>query len=286
MTSGNPVVVWAITAFASGGMIFMGVFALALYMFRRKDRYSSAIEENELLNSLHKSKSDFLNDLNHELRTPLSIITSGVSYANRLLERNGDIEQVRETLDAARDEALHIGRMLDGMTTMAALSDKVDNRERLNLAGVILCVAEGFRRRLESYGVELRITIEPDLPDVFVEREQFGHVILNLMTNAVRYTHFGAVTVSVALSHPRVVVTVADTGEGIAPMLLPTLFESGKSGESGRGNGLYVCKSVVEAHGGVITVESELHIGTKVTFTVPVYGGQEAGHGKKRDPKL
>ena len=260
--------------FANIGVV-TGSFFVIVHTVMLCERITRALDESELLNSLHKSKSDFLSDLNHELCAPLSVITSTIAYAKKMIEINGDMQKAREMLDTACSEALRAGRMIDGMSTMAERNNKVGNRQRLALAEIVREVVEPFRWRLESFGVEFRLMIAQDLPDVFVEREQFIRVIFNLLKNAVRYTRYGSVHVSVWLEGQRVSVLVSDTGEGIAPDLLPRVFELGGIGKSGAGCGLYVCKKVVEAHGGEITITSEPDEGTRVVFTVPVYGGQE-----------
>jgi len=99
-----------------------------------------------------------------------------------------------------------------------------------------------------------------------------------LLSNAANHTQNGEIALTADFSDGYISVSIADTGEGIDPELLPRIFERGVSGRGGTGYGLVICKTVIEAHGGVIKAESEPGKGTTVTFTVPVYGGQEAGH--------
>jgi signal transduction histidine kinase len=103
-------------------------------------------------------------------------------------------------------------------------------------------------------------------------------VLANLLSNAADHTQDGHITLAAHLAGKYITVSVTDTGNGIEPEFLPNVFERGVSGRGGTGYGLYICKTVVEAHGGTIEIESEPGKGTAVTFTVPVYGGQEAGH--------
>jgi signal transduction histidine kinase len=100
------------------------------------------------------------------------------------------------------------------------------------------------------------------------------------MSNAAENLQGGKITVTAALNESGsfIIVRVKDNGSGIAPELLPRLFERGVSGRGGTGYGLFICKTIVDAHGGNIEIDSESNGGTTVTFTVPVYGGQEAGH--------
>ena len=87
-------------------------------------------------------------------------------------------------------------------------------------------------------------------------------------------TQDGDITLEAFVEKNYITVCIRDTGEGVQPELLPRVFERGVSGKGGKGYGLSICKTIVEAHGGDIEVESEQGKGTAVTFTIPVYSGQ------------
>ena len=84
----------------------------------------------------------------------------------------------------------------------------------------------------------------------------------------------GEITLEAAAANNYITVVIRDAGKGIAPELLPRLFERGVSGKGGKGYGLSICKTIVEAHGGEIKIASEQGRGTTATFSIPVYGGQ------------
>lgn len=94
-------------------------------------------------------------------------------------------------------------------------------------------------------------------------------VLVNLCANASRHMNGGAVSVTVKQSGDMAEFTVADTGEGIDPELLPHIFERGVSGDGKSGLGLPICKEVIESFGGEISIESEQGVGTRVIFTLP-----------------
>ncbi len=230
--------------------------------------------DNAALDNLNRQKTEFLQDMNHELRTPLAVIATGITYA----KTRCDTQEACEALEIAHEEVLRVGRILDGMSQMSEMKEVAENRRRLNLAALLRESAETFRLRLEAQGTEICLNLEEELPDVFVERDKFARIIGNLLSNAAEYARGGRVTVSAALDHPFISVSVADTGEGVASEIFPAMFERGVSGRDGTGYGLYISKSIVEAHGGGISAESAPGKGCTVTFTVPVYGGQEEGH--------
>lgn len=238
--------------------------------------------ENESLERLSILKSNFFNDMSHELRTPLAIISTGITYADDEVKTDGNIEKARNALRDAKNETLRIGRMLDGMREVANMNEVAENRKRADLAALIRERTEAFRIRYENAGVDLFLEIDDNIPDVFIQTDKFTGVINNLLSNALEHTTDGNITVYAAASASFITVRVTDTGQGIAPEILPVIFERGVSGRGGTGYGLAICKSIIEAHGGQITAENRKGIygetiGASFKFTVPVYGGQEAG---------
>jgi signal transduction histidine kinase len=99
-----------------------------------------------------------------------------------------------------------------------------------------------------------------------------GQLVSNLLSNAGRHTKNGEITISLTQEGNRLITTVADTGEGIDPAMLPRIFERGASGDGSTGYGLSICKTVVETHGGEIRIESEPGKGTAARFTLPIRG--------------
>lgn len=136
---------------------------------------------------------------------------------------------------------------------------------------------EMFSLHLQKRGTTLTEEIAAGLT-VFGNADLLAQVMANLIQNAAAYTHLGEVTLRAEKKGQEVLVTVKDTGDGISPELLPHVFERGVS-TGGTGFGLYLCKMVVESHGGRIWIESEPGNGTAVTFALPVYEGQYGGEG-------
>src|SRR4029077_4374419 len=129
--------------------------------------------------------------------------------------------------------------------------------------------------QLESRGLRLVIDAAPDVPSVFADRAQIERVIINLLTNAARATPSGGtITVSAALRDGAVAFSVADTGAGIPRDYLPRIFEPfiqvPDSAAGGSGLGLTIPRRIVEAHGGQLTVQSDLGRGSTFTFAVPI----------------
>lgn len=265
------------------GMVFF-VFCYSLMISIEnaeiQRREEALAERNAMLDGLNRTKTEFLQDMSHEMKAPLTVIAAGIDAADMYI-RKGEAgrEKAESALDTVREETQRLGRMVKGMLDLATMSGIAENRKRVDFAALLERSAEASRLMLEKRNNALRVEIAPGLPDVFVEHDRFAQVMTNLLSNAADHTRDGQVSVTAERSDGLITVQVSDTGSGIESDLLPTVLERGVSGRGGTGYGLYICKTVVEAHGGTIQVESELGEGTAVTFTVPVYGGQEAIHG-------
>jgi signal transduction histidine kinase len=233
--------------------------------------------ENTTLARLNHMKDEFLQDLRHELQNPLTVISTGVESADVNIASGGDVSKTRKALEIVQDETLRLGRMVRGMIRLAEMTEEKESRKRADFAVLLKNSAEAFRPVLEKQNNKLSVNITPELPDVFVEVDKFKQVMTNLFSNVARHTHGGHITITAERDGAFNRVCLTDTGEGFDPEILRKVFERGVSGGDGTGYGLYLCKTVIEAHGGVIGIESEPGEGTAVTFTVPVYGGQDGG---------
>ena len=233
--------------------------------------------ENAMLEILSQSRGEFLQNMSHEMKTPLTVIASGIDFADMQIKENNVIV-AEDVLASIREETQRLGRIVSGMLSLSALSGSGENRRRVNFSALLKTCAETFMVMLEEQNNELKTTIAQGMPDVFIESDLFIQVISNLFTNASQHTKNGQVSLSASFDARYISVCVSDSGTGVAPEILPKIFERGTSGSGSTGFGLFISKAIVEAHGGTITVESETGKGTQVSFTVPVYSGQEAGH--------
>jgi len=258
-------------------LILSQCLILSISYTETKRREEEFAEQNRLLDSFNRAKTNFLQDMSHEMKTPLAIIAAGIDFTDSILrEDNVDIKEARETLGSIQEETQRIGRMVSGMIEMASMDDSSGKRCRVDFAMLLKNSVEAFRITLPDKN-RLRLEIAPGLPDVYVESDGFNQVITNLLTNSVTYSQ-GDISITANLNGKYITVQIADTGESIPPGLLDNVFRRGVSGTGGTGYGLYICKTIVEAHGGEIEMQSNPGDGTTVTFTVPVYGGQEGAH--------
>jgi two-component system, OmpR family, sensor histidine kinase BaeS len=212
-------------------------------------------------------------DIAHELRTPLSII---LGYTEALSD--GKLQGKPAIYDAMYGEAQLLSHLVDDLRTLS-LADAGE----LTLNRTLMPAGECIERTVASHGelaaqrgVRLDMELGPHLPMVEADRERIAQVLANLVSNALRYTpEGGVITLSAEAADDRVLLRVSDTGPGIEPEHLPFVFRRFYRADDARpangesGLGLAIAKSLVEAHGGTIQVQSEPGHGATFTVALP-----------------
>ena len=234
-------------------------------------------EQNHILERASRAKTEFLSNTSHEMRTPLTVISVNVQTVAEILEDMGEAVrdgEATELLQNAQQEIMRLARMVGGTLTLAAISENTD-RQALDFSTLLRSSVEMFSLHLQKGGNTLTEEIAGGLT-VFGNADLLAQVVANLLQNASAYTRQGKVNLTAQKSGHDILVSVKDSGDGISAELLPHVFERGVS-TGGTGFGLYLCKTVVESHGGRIWIESEPGNGTTVSFALPTYEGQLGG---------
>jgi signal transduction histidine kinase len=239
------------------------------------------------LEQASKNKSEFLANMSHELRTPLNAI---IGFSDVLLQGlSGPLNPKQlEYLTDIRGSGAH---QLSLINDILDLSKVEAGRMELELGPVSVpeAIAAGItlvHERAVSHGIALDSAVAPDLPLIQADGRKLKQVMLNLLTNAVKFTPAGGrVTARADASNGEIVISVSDTGVGIDPADQERIFaefeqtQHGKDAEEGTGLGLTLCKKLVELHGGRIWVESELGVGSRFTFALPIRLPEKATSG-------
>ncbi|MCL2066473.1 MAG: HAMP domain-containing histidine kinase [Treponema sp.] len=234
-------------------------------------------EQNTVLDHASRAKTAFLANTSHEMRTPLTIISVNVQTVMEILEDMGGVLKDKEAgklLETAQDEIMRLARMVGGMLNLTSMSESAE-KEMVDFTALLTSSAEMLRLSLQRSGNSLVTGIEAGL-SVFGSADLLAQVLTNLIQNAGQHTKDGTINLSAARNSGVITVTIADNGSGIPENLLSQVFERGVS-DGGTGFGLYLCRTVVESHGGRIWIESRYGSGTSVFFTLPVYEGQYGG---------
>ena len=256
-------------------------FALSVCLFLHfrlyNEQQKKLNEQNIILEQVSRAKSEFLSNSSHEMRTPLTVISVNVQTVIDILnDLSVKTPEADELLQNAQSEVMRLARMVGGMLALASISESTE-RKKLDLSTLLQNGAEMLRLNIQKGGNILETTIESGLK-VFGSADLIVQVITNLLQNAGSHTKNGKISLNAVTSGKEITITVKDSGTGISETLLPHIFERGVSGSGGTGFGLYLCKLVVESHGGRIWAESQIDKGTILGFTIPSYEGQFGGN--------
>jgi two-component system phosphate regulon sensor histidine kinase PhoR len=236
------------------------------------------LSDRSALRAAERMRTDFVANASHELRTPLATI---IGYAETLVDEGPVDRQTRNKFGATiQSEARRMLRIVEDLMSLSRIeADRYRAPdEQIDLGEVVRIAVEHAATLAERRGCSLESSIEPDLPMVLGDFGQLLQLADNLIGNAIRYgcTDKGCTAkIAVRGEDHRVVLSVGDEGEGIAPEHLPRLTErfyradSARSRESGgTGLGLAIVKHIVERHRGTLEIQSEPGRGTKVSVSL------------------
>jgi GAF domain-containing protein/CheY-like chemotaxis protein/HAMP domain-containing protein len=257
--------------------------AVALDNARSYERERQALNE---LRELDRLKSQFLANMSHELRTPLNSI---IGFSRVILKGiDGVITPLQEQdLNAIYNSGQHLLGLINDILDLSRIeAGKMElTFDQLNLIDLINGVMSTVNGLIKDRPIQLEQDVPADLPLVKADGTRVRQVLLNLLSNAAKFTESGSITVharlvdgqGAAAVEPHVAVSVVDTGPGIAPTDQAKLFEpfsqvdaSPTRKTGGSGLGLAISRQLIEMHGGQIWVESEVGHGSTFTFTLPV----------------
>jgi signal transduction histidine kinase len=244
-----------------------------------KEKESILEKANEELKSLDRLRDEFINIAAHELRTPIQPILTLTEIIRSKIE---DTQQ-RELLDSVIRNAKRLHRLTEDILDISRLESQTLklNKEQFNLNDLISNVVQDYRNQIEKDDNNITLLYESKKDiNFFVEADRYRitQVISNLLNNAIKFTKEKG-TVSVKLekkeenNQQEVLVSVKDSGTGIHSDILPRLFSKfATKAEKGTGLGLFISRSIVEAHGGKIWGENNIDgKGAKFSFTLPLF---------------
>ncbi|HSI51290.1 MAG TPA: response regulator [Ideonella sp.] len=239
--------------------------------------YEEARRRAEALAEIDRAKTAFFSNVSHEFRTPLTLMLGPLED---VLARPGGPKAVDHgTLAVVHRNAMRLLRLVNSLLDFSRIeAGRLQaSFEPTDLAALTTDLASVFRATIERAGLALQVDCPPLPAAVQVDREMWEKIVLNLLSNAFKFTHAGQVSVGLVAQDGMAVLTVADSGIGIAPDELPRVFERfhrvrGAQGRSfeGTGIGLALVRELVRQHGGEVTVESQPGRGSAFTVRVPL----------------
>lgn len=233
------------------------------------------LEDVTHLRQIDRLKSEFIANASHELRTPLTSVQMGVHL---LLEGAvGDLnDRQTEVLSACREDCERLDKLMRDLLDLSRIEagESHPTPKRIRTRDFIINATEGLRAQVEAKGLSFDVLIPIGLPDVTVDPSQIERVLANLVVNAIRYTKQGGIRIGSETRGNYIAVSVSDTGTGIPQEYLPHIFDKFVQvpgvATGGAGLGLAISRLIIEAHGGQISAQSQLGLGSTFTFTLPV----------------
>ncbi len=251
-----------------------------------------AEKASKVAEKANEAKSAFLSTVSHELRTPLTSVLGFAKIINKRLndkifpivdqsdpKTGKTVNQISENLQVVISEGERLTHLINDVLDLAKIeAGRMEwSQENVSLAEVAERAIAATTSLFEQKEIKLVKKIDPNVSDIIGDADKLIQVVINLFSNAVKFTEKGNVTCSVSQKNNEVVVSISDTGIGIAPEDYGAVFEQFKQvgGDTltdkpkGTGLGLPICKEIVEHQGGRIWVESKVGKGSTFSFSLP-----------------
>ncbi|MCD6145009.1 MAG: HAMP domain-containing histidine kinase [Methanosarcinales archaeon] len=290
---GTMAIAVASTILLSDAMLLLGIWLITLILLgyagynmqkrtpdeeveleRASERINELVTENSELKQVDLDKNEFFARTIEELRIPLTSIDGHVELLRD--QHLGRItKQQKDSLDAINHEIDRITRMIIDIIELTNLETGNISlkKERISFSDIIDNVTEYMQPTTELKGIRLVKEISPDLPAILGDPERLTHAFTNIISNAIKFTSDGSISITADARDRELLVSVSDTGTGIPDDAVDKIFDrfyKVDAASNGTGLGLSTAKAIVELHGGRIWAESKKGEGSTVRFTVPV----------------
>jgi len=235
--------------------------------------------------SLEEERDEFISVVSHELRTPIAISEGNISNAMFIVEKTGDIESVKKALKEAHNQVLFLADMINDLSTLSRAERGVlkVEPETINVHDLIKELASNYTPQATAKNLKLKLEIDPKLEILSSSKLYVREVLQNFITNAIKYTQRGSVTLGAKVRKTGVEFYVIDTGIGIGKSDQDRVFdkffrsEDYRTRESnGTGLGLYVTAKLARLIHAEISLKSELNHGSTFTIFIPDLAPEQA----------
>jgi len=269
------------------GTLRQHFFAVTVASVRAAENSGAVIVLHDVtdLRNLERVRRDFVANVSHEFRTPLTAIQG---FSETLLAGAIDDPENRvKFLEIIQEHSRRLARLTEDLLMLSKMdADRLDLEiRRLSVSQFVQGCVESAQRTAAEKDLRISVNLQDRLPDIAADRRRLAEVLQNLLDNALQYTPSGGqIMVSASADGNEVTITVSDTGIGIPQVDQPRIFErfyrvdAARSREvGGTGLGLSIAKHLVEVHGGRIWVASEIGQGSQFHFTVPTFDSDRTG---------
>ncbi|VFJ13138.1 ATP-binding protein [Candidatus Nitrosocosmicus franklandus] len=266
---------------------FVNIIALAIsgirFTLNLKERNELIQKQYEKIKESEKLKDEFINIAAHELRTPIQPI---LALSIFLYKKNGNIDEYKEHLEIIIKNSKRLQKLSEEILDAARIESRTLslNLEKFDIIPVLHTMIRDYTNQIGDTNVTIDLyyeNVQIDLNKgvngskhslvVYADKDRIHQVLSNILINAIKFTEKGNIEVGVKRGEDRIFIRVRDSGEGINKNVLSRLFNKfNTSSPSGTGLGLYICRNIIEAHGGRIWAENNKESkGATFTFTLP-----------------
>jgi PAS domain S-box-containing protein len=220
-------------------------------------------------------KSTFISVVSHELKTPVALIKGYVGTLRRK-DAKWDAKIIEDSLEVIEDEADRLAEMIDNLLDASRMQAGGFELNAMDFSLPLLAERLSKRFQTQTNIHTIEIDFPPDFPIVVGDEDRIAQVMYNLVSNAIKYSPKGGlICISGEAKEDEIIVSVRDEGQGIAPADIPRIFdrfyraETAQRKTKGAGLGLFLAQAVIEAHNGIIWVDSRYTNGARVCFSLP-----------------
>jgi len=258
--------------------MILGYFIVSSMMiaieWTRKIKDRKIEEQRKQLVELNRAKRQLFASMSHEMRTPLTVMSTYAQFAVEEIRENGANEQTLADLATISSEAKRLAEMADGTLKILLSESETPLDEQKNtsvdIGEISSFIARFFEPIAKRNGCTLNIKINQNIPRVPGNTGALTQLLWNLLQNVIIHSQCKNIYLAVEASGLDVTITVKDDGCGIDADILPYIFERGKSKKSGSGIGLSICREIAQRYSGDISINSSS--GTGTTVTVKLHG--------------
>ena len=230
------------------------------------------------LKSLEEERDEFISVVSHELRTPVAVAEGTISNAQFMLDRNvADKKKLEESLNEAHEQVLYLAKMVNDLSTLSRAERGVAAEvEKIDVSQLAHDLYKEYSPQATKADLHFNLELSPKLGEVEASRLYLHELLQNFITNAIKYTKQGHITLKITNSHGDINFTVSDSGIGISKSDQAKVFNKFYRSEdyrtretSGTGLGLYVTKKLAKKMGTIIELKSRLNHGSSFSFVLP-----------------
>lgn len=243
------------------------------------DGYIVVIRDITKAKSLAEERDEFISVVSHELRTPITITEGTLSNVQLFLERGTDPKKLVSAVKDAHEQIIYLAKMVNDLSTLSRADRGVgDQKEKIDVMELVTDMYNEYSPRAQKKGLHFDLDAHGRLGSVMTSRLYLEEMLQNFVTNAIKYTQSGSVTLSARRDTNKIVFSVRDSGIGIAKNEQKKIFAKFYRSEdyrtretSGTGLGLYVVQKLAKKLDTEIQLESRLNHGSTFSFSLPIY---------------